>query len=49
MVWLYVTGILFIISVIFYWKVSSPLGSLPTYEDLKAAEQVKEELEKQST
>ena len=31
---------LFIAAVIFYWLVAKPLAELPTYEELKAAEEL---------
>ena len=32
--------VLFIAAVVFYWLVAKPLAELPTYEELKAAEEL---------
>ena len=44
MLMLYLSGVILVVASIIYWRVSGPLGSLPTYEDLKHTEQRKKDL-----
>ena len=40
MLMMILSGVLFIAAVVFYWLVAKPLAELPTYEELKAAEEL---------